>query len=131
MQSLPSLSMSGGSAKLTSESPVALSCDKLTVLVCILGTAKGGNLYSKPTCKRGTEPSALRNMYFTSSGLESNSSSKSSKNVVNGPVRVHITRAHTVLPSRLLMRKKTNVAVTCRDNVLDCGHWMILILELS
>ena len=67
-------------------------------------------------------------MHFTSSGLDSNSSSK---NVVNGPVRVHITRAHTVLPSRLLMRKKTNVAVTCCDNVLDCGHWMILILELS
>ena len=33
MQSLPSLSMTGGSAKLMSESPDALSCDNLTVLV--------------------------------------------------------------------------------------------------
>ena len=41
--------------------------------------------------KRDTKQSTLRNMHFTSSGLDSNSSSK---NVVNDPVRVHITRAH-------------------------------------
>ena len=59
MQSLPSLSMSRY-AKLTSENPGGLSCDKLTVLVCILGTSMGGNLYPKPTCKRDSEKNHLK-----------------------------------------------------------------------
>ena len=55
MQSLPSLSMSGGSAKLRSESPGALSCDKLTVLACTLGTANEWESLSQPTCEKGYE----------------------------------------------------------------------------
>jgi hypothetical protein len=68
-----------------------------------------GNLFPKTTCKRGTEPSTLRNMYFISSGLESNSSSKSSKNVVNGPVYHPSTYS---LAWQAPSVEKTNVAVT-------------------
>lgn len=87
-----------------------------------------GNLYPKTTCKRGTEPSTLRNMYFTSSGLESNSSSKSSKNVVNGPVYHPSTYS---LAWQAPYVEKTNVAVTMFLAVATGWFWFWNYHELS